>query len=73
MFSNTHFNKLLILLFLVLFAMMQLFVKTSRLSLLPDPYYYIYEHSTNMVIVNGHLGVLRITFDNFASSPGTVS
>lgn len=72
MFSNTHFNKLLILLFLVLFAMMQLFVKTSRLSLLPDPYYYIYEHSTNMVIVNGHLGVLRITFDNFASSPGTV-
>jgi len=60
------------MLFLVLLAMVQLFAGTSGFYLLPDSYYYVYEHSINAVIADGHLEVLRSTFDNFASSPGTI-
>jgi len=72
MIQNIHLNRLLILLFLALLAMVRLFARTSGFSLLPDPYYYVYEHSINAVIAYGHLEVLRNVFDNFASSPGTI-
>jgi hypothetical protein len=68
-----NFNKLLlVLLFLIILAVVELFVITSRFSLLPDSYYYVYEHSIIDVVASGHLGALRWTFDNFASSPGTI-
>lgn len=68
-----NFNKLLLVsLFLIILAVVELFVITSRFSLLPNSYYYVYEHSIIAVVASGHLGALRWTFDNFASSPGTI-
>jgi len=73
MIRNMYLSKLLpVLFFLTLLAMLELFATASRFSLLPDSYYYVYERSINAVIANGHLEILRNTFDNFASSPGTI-
>jgi len=73
MIRNMRLSKLLpVLFFLTLLAMLELFATTSRFSLLPSSYYYVYEHSINAVIADGHLEILRNTFNNFASSPGTI-
>jgi len=71
-FIKLDIRLLFILLFLAIFVLYQLYVFTSGFILLPNAYQYLYERSINSVIRNGNLAELRLIFDNFASSPGSI-
>lgn len=73
--STTKRNtKVLMVIFSILtgIAMIRLYVLTSGFSLLPNQFYYVYEGGVNSVLYAGNLNVLKVKFDNFASSPGTI-